>query len=64
MTPAQQDLVSQIMDQYLLYLPEQARLARMEQVKAWYHETYFCWIGGFGNEDAFYYRIQSPVIIV
>ncbi|KAM0322736.1 hypothetical protein ACHAQA_009327 [Verticillium albo-atrum] len=63
MTPAQQDLLSQIVEQYLLYLPQKSRRARMEQVRAWFHETYFCWIGGFGDDDAFYYRVQSPVII-
>ncbi|KAM0276264.1 hypothetical protein ACHAQH_006939 [Verticillium albo-atrum] len=64
MRPTQQDLLSLIVEQYLLYLPVQARKVRMEQVRAWYHETYFCWIGGFGDEDAFYYRVQSPVVIV
>ncbi len=27
-------------------------------------ETYFSWIGAMGDEDPFYYRIQSPVIMV
>ena len=26
--------------------------------------TYFSWIGGYGDEDPFYYRVQSPVIMV
>lgn len=60
----QRRLVSEIMEQYLLYLPRRARELRLAQVEAWYHETYFCWIGGFGDDDAFYYRLQSPVVIV
>lgn len=60
----QQDLVTQILEQYLLYLPEKARKMRLDQCKKWFHETYFSWIGGYGDEDAFYYRIQSPVVIV
>ncbi|VBB72689.1 Putative protein of unknown function [Podospora comata] len=64
MTQSQQDLVAEILDEYLLYLPSTARKIRLEQLKEWFHETYFCWIGGFGDHDAFYYRVQSPVILV
>lgn len=64
MSKESQDLVTAILEQYLLYLPQRARQLRLEQAKSWYHETYFAWIGGFGDEDPFYFRIQSPVIIV
>lgn len=64
MDAVQQNLVYGILEQYLLYLPQTSRDVRLGQIKEWLHETYFCWIGGFGNEDPFYYRIQSPVIIV
>jgi hypothetical protein len=30
----------------------------------WFHETNFCWIGGFEDTDPFYYRIQSSVVII
>lgn len=63
-TPDQQDVVDKIITQYLLYLPDRARSLRLAQIKSFYHETYFSWIGGFGNDDAFYYRIQSPVVII
>jgi hypothetical protein len=59
----QQATVLEIVEQYLLYLPTRARRIRTDQVRSWLHETYFCWIGGYGDQDAFYYRIQSPVII-
>jgi hypothetical protein len=64
MVAEQQELVVQILEQFLIYLPDQARKMRLQQAKEWFHETYFCWIGGFGDDDPFYYRIQSPVIIV
>ncbi|KAI8651883.1 hypothetical protein NCS56_01404500 [Fusarium sp. Ph1] len=64
MTDTQQDTVLAIVDEFLLYLPERARQIRLEQVKSFFYETYWCWIGGFGDEDPFYYRIQSPVIII
>lgn len=60
----QQRLAEQILEQYLLYLPARARELRLAQIKEWFHETYFCWIGGYGHGDPFYYRLQSPVVIV
>lgn len=60
----QKKLMYGILDQYLLYLPAKSRAIKLEQVHRWEGETYFCWIGGFGDEDPFYYRIQSPVILV
>ncbi|KAK7186465.1 hypothetical protein DPSP01_002108 [Paraphaeosphaeria sporulosa] len=64
MESTSQELVTAILEQFLLYLPRRAREMRLTQAKGWYHETWFSWIGGFDNDDAFYYRIQSPVIIV
>ncbi|KAI0154901.1 hypothetical protein GGR57DRAFT_465369 [Xylariaceae sp. FL1272] len=64
LSPEQQGLVVNILEQYLLYLPSKARKLRLNDVKAHFDETYFSWIGGNGDEDPFYYRIQSPVIIV
>jgi hypothetical protein len=64
MSSTQQDIVLAIVAEYLLYLPAKARQLRLEQVKKHIDETYWSWIGGFGDEDPFYYRIQSPVIII
>lgn len=60
----QQGLVLEILEQYLLYLPAQAREMHLGDAKAVFDETYFCWIGGCGDADPFYYRIQSPVVVV
>lgn len=64
MTDAQQDLILAICKEYLLYLPGKARQIRLDQIRSWFHETYWSWIGGYGDEDPFYYRIQSPVVII
>lgn len=64
LTAEQQDIVTEIFKEYLLYLPEKPRQLCLSKIQEWYRETYFCWIGGYGEEDAFYYRLQSPVIIV
>jgi hypothetical protein len=63
MDPGQKGLILEIVEQFVLYLPETARKFRLAQVESHFKETYFCWIGGYGNTDPFYYRIQSPVII-
>jgi len=64
LSTAQQCIVTDILREYLLYLPQKARDLQLAEMKRWFHETYFCWIGGFKDEDPFYYRIQSPVVIV
>jgi hypothetical protein len=62
--PEQKSLVDAILNQYLLYLPQRARELRLAHCKEYYHETYFSWIGSFEKDSPFYFRIQSPVIIV
>ncbi|KAL1898465.1 hypothetical protein Sste5346_003368 [Sporothrix stenoceras] len=61
---ASQQLVTKIVEAFLSYLPASVRAKRIAQVQKWYKETYFCWIGGYGDADPFYYRLQSPVLIV
>ncbi|OBT64253.1 hypothetical protein VE03_06883 [Pseudogymnoascus sp. 23342-1-I1] len=56
--------ILEIVEQFILYLPKRARTNRLKEVKEHLNETWFSWVGGYGYEDAFYYRIQSPVIIV
>lgn len=59
-----QTIVLAIVEQYLMLLPEGPRAAELRRVQAHLHETWFSWIGGHQAGDVFYYRIQSPVIIV
>ncbi|KAF2191546.1 hypothetical protein K469DRAFT_373683 [Zopfia rhizophila CBS 207.26] len=64
LTPQQQSLVLDIAHEFLLYLPEKSRKLRLEQIKRHFDETYFSWIGEYGDDDPFYFRIQSPVVIL
>lgn len=41
--------------------PDKARLAEIERHLG---DTHFCWIGGFDEASPFYYRIQSPVVLI
>ncbi|KAI1383519.1 uncharacterized protein F4822DRAFT_79972 [Hypoxylon trugodes] len=60
----QQELVRAILSQYLLYLPARSRELKLQDCAEVFGETYFSWIGGSGDADPFYYRIQSPVVII
>jgi Protein of unknown function (DUF3500) len=63
-TADQKALVYGILKQYLLYLPKISRDLKIEHIRKYESETYFSWIGGFEDNDPFYYRIQSPVILI
>lgn len=60
----QQHLILDICNEFLLYHPTQARQLKLAQIKQHFAETYFSWIGGHSDADAFYFRVQSPVILV
>jgi hypothetical protein len=49
---------------YFNILPDGPFEARMRQIERHLDATYFCWIGGSGDNDPFYYRIQSPVAMI
>lgn len=64
LSPHQHSLLLQIAEEFLLYLPAKSRSLKINQIKEHFDETYFSWIGAFGDEDPFYFRVQSPVIIL
>ncbi len=53
-----------LMESYLRYLPAEPLRARMAEIERHLANTHFCWIGGFEEDSPFYYRIQSPVLII
>ena len=63
MPPAAIDLVLEIVEQFVLPLPDGPRAARLREIRERIPEMSFSWIGGHLPGDVFYYRIQSPVII-
>lgn len=64
MNITQKELIGEILNEFLLYLPAKARVIRMKHILCFQSETYFSWIGGFANDDPFYYRIQNPIVVV
>ena len=52
------------MEQYLAVLPAGPLAARMAEVERHLAQTYFCWIGRTDDDSPFYYRLQSPVVLI
>ncbi|KAK1699849.1 hypothetical protein BDP55DRAFT_689879 [Colletotrichum godetiae] len=63
MTEEQQILIMAIVHEFLALWPYEPLRHRLKQILKHLTETHFCWIGGFGPDDPFYYRIQSPVAL-
>jgi hypothetical protein len=61
---AQRRLIMELAEIFVGYLPPGPLAARLSAVERRLDETSFCWIGRYGDEDPFYYRIQSPVVMI
>lgn len=64
LAPEQQKLVLDLADIHVRPLPEGPHKARIDQIKLHLPDTHFAWIGGFGDESAFYYKLHSPVVLI
>jgi len=49
---------------YIAPVPAGPQAARMEEIERHLADTHFCWIGGHDEASVFYYRIQSPVVMI
>lgn len=49
---------------YIAPLPAAPLAQRMAEIERHLAETRFCWIGGSDETSAFYYRVQSPVVLI
>lgn len=58
------DAVLELVGVFLRYQPDGPRTARLAGVREHLDQTWFCWIGGTDDSAPFYYRIQSPVILI
>jgi len=65
LTPAQRDQFESLMSRWVGYLPSGHAETRLEEVKRHFTQTYFAWMGNTDDPTGvFYYRIQSPMIVV
>lgn len=59
--PKSQESIINLFLAFNEYYPASVLKHRLELFKSHLDETYFSWIGEFGDEDPYYYRIHSPV---
>ena len=64
LTAGQRELLLEMTAPYLASLPEGPRHVRHADIAAHLEDTWVTWIGGSGEDDPFYYRIHSPVILI
>ena len=67
LSAVQRDLVIELIEEFLFFDREVHARDRMEEVMAHMDETYFGWDqwdASLGPDDLFFFRIQSPVIII
>jgi len=61
---ADRNRLMDLAEAYVGVMPNGPRAAKMEAFERHLADTHFCWIGGHGPDDPFYYRIQSPVLFI
>jgi hypothetical protein len=64
LSPAQHDLLLTLVDYHVSRMRAGHAQAKLAEVRQHVQDTYFCWMGGMEDDSTFYYRVQSPVIVV
>jgi hypothetical protein len=64
LSSAQHDLLLGLVDYHIGRLRDGHARVKMDEVKRYLRDTYFCWMGGDAEDGVFYYRVQNPVLIV
>jgi hypothetical protein len=64
MTSGQQELLLDLVGTYAHRMPAGPAGAVLEETQRHLDDTHIAWIGGAGSDDAFYYRVHSPVILI
>ena len=60
----QQEQLLDLIWEYMRNMRDGHAKVKMDEVRRHLEKTHFAWIGGTGPHDVFYYRIQSPVILI
>ncbi len=58
------DLLCRLAATFVDHLPPGPFEARVEEIRAHLDDTWLCWIGGSDPDSPFYFRIQSPVVLI
>jgi len=60
----QKEQLLDLIGEYVRNMRDGHAKVKMSEVNQHIEKTHFAWIGGTGPKDVFYYRIQSPVILI
>jgi hypothetical protein len=60
----QRQLLLDLIAEYVNNMDDGHARVRMDEVRRHLDDTWFAWIGDVGTDAVFYYRIQSPVILI
>jgi hypothetical protein len=64
MTTAQKTQLVALVEQYVGNLDDGHARIKMDEVRKHLDDTWFAWVGGTDDASVFYYRIQSPVVLI
>jgi hypothetical protein len=64
MNPKQQEMLLDIVHEWVGILNDQAATAKMAEIKQNLGKTYFAWSGTTANGGVAYYRVQGPTVII
>ncbi|MGZ9262679.1 MAG: DUF3500 domain-containing protein, partial [Candidatus Binatia bacterium] len=64
LSTAQHELLLGLVEYHVSRMRDAHAQVKLDEVRRHLNDTYFCWMGGGSDEGVFYYRVQSPVIIV
>ncbi|MEZ5038681.1 MAG: DUF3500 domain-containing protein [Saprospiraceae bacterium] len=60
----QKELLIALIEEYVGDIKSEHAEIKMTEVKQHLDDTWFSWVGGDTEDDVFYYRIHSPVILI
>ena len=64
LTAAQRSRLLELIGEHVGNMGEGHARVRMDEVRRHLDRTYFAWVGGTAPDSVFYYRVQSPVILI
>lgn len=64
MSAQQLKLLLELIGEYVGNMRDEHARVKMDEVRQHLTRTYFAWIGGTDPQGVYYYRIQSPVILI
>jgi hypothetical protein len=64
LTGMQHDLLLNLVEYHVGRMRAGHAQIKLAEVKQHLQDTRFCWMGGMADDSTFYYRVQSPVIII